>query len=89
MEHQTMTTLSDFSYDLVAHELSHMWFGDNVTCGTWQDIWINEGFATYSPFLATEYLTGEFPVEQQGHGLWGGHGQQHGAVRCAQAAWPR
>ncbi len=64
MEHQTMTTLSDFSYDLVAHELSHMWFGDNVTCGTWQDIWINEGFATYSPFLATEYLTGEFPVEE-------------------------
>ncbi|PKP33203.1 MAG: hypothetical protein CVT99_01760 [Bacteroidetes bacterium HGW-Bacteroidetes-16] len=58
MEHQTMTTLGGFSFDLVAHELGHMWFGDNVTCATWSDIWINEGFATYSDYLANEFILG-------------------------------
>lgn len=61
MEHQTMTTIDGFDFELVAHELAHMWFGDYVTCGTWQDIWINEGFATYSAFLALEYMNEVFP----------------------------
>ncbi len=56
MEHQTMTTIGGFGYDLVSHELGHMWFGDNVTCGTWQDIWINEGFASYGEYLARQSL---------------------------------
>ncbi len=56
MEHQTNTTLGGFWFGLVAHELGHMWFGDNVTCATWSDIWINEGFATYSNFLAEEFI---------------------------------
>jgi aminopeptidase N len=59
MEHQTMTTLEAFRFDLVAHELAHMWFGDNVTCATWHDIWVNEGFASYSEFLAREFLRDE------------------------------
>jgi len=56
MEHQTMTTLGGFNFSLVAHELGHMWFGDNVTCENWSDIWINEGFATYTDYLATDYI---------------------------------
>ncbi len=56
MEHQTMTTLSGFGFNLVAHELAHQWFGDNVTCASWQDIWINEGFASYGEYLALEAL---------------------------------
>lgn len=59
MEHQTMTTLGSFSYLLVAHELAHQWFGDYVTCSTWQDIWINEGFASYAEYLALENLDSE------------------------------
>lgn len=59
MEHQTMTTMGGFNYDLITHELGHMWFGDNVTCATWSDIWINEGFASYSEYLAREHLQGQ------------------------------
>ncbi len=56
MEHQTMTTLDNFQFTLVAHELAHMWFGDYVTCATWQDIWINEGFASYLEYIALENI---------------------------------
>jgi aminopeptidase N len=59
MEHQTMTTIGGFGFWLVAHELGHMWFGDNVTCATWSDIWINEGFATYSEYLALQFIQGQ------------------------------
>jgi aminopeptidase N len=70
MEHQTMTTIGGFSFGLVAHELGHMWFGDNVTCATWSDIWINEGFATYSDYLCRYYLQSpssgtSFMIERQ------------------------
>jgi len=58
MEHQTMATIGGFGFGIVAHELGHMWFGDNVTCATWSDIWINEGFATYSDYLAHEFIAG-------------------------------
>jgi len=56
MEHQTMTSTGFFDFSIDAHELGHQWWGDNVTCKSWGDIWINEGFATYSQILAAEYL---------------------------------
>jgi len=59
MEHQTATFLVNYSRYLVAHELAHQWFGDAVTCGSWHDIWINEGFATYGEALTREELDGE------------------------------
>ena len=59
MEHQTMTTIQNFSFYLVAHELAHQWFGDHITCGNWQDIWINEGFASYFEYVAAQELLGQ------------------------------
>ncbi|NPD47423.1 MULTISPECIES: M1 family aminopeptidase [unclassified Lentimicrobium] len=60
MEHQTMTTQRDFQFHLTIHEMGHSWFGNQVTCAQWNDIWINEGFATYTQYLGLENL-----VDQQ------------------------
>ena len=65
MEHQTMTTLSSFSFELIIHELGHQWFGDHVTCSNWQDIWVNEGFATYTHYLGLQHLVTQADADQE------------------------
>ena len=54
MEHQTMTTIGlpspAYSY-IVAHELTHQWFGDNVSYASWHEVWLSEGFACFAEQL--------------------------------------
>jgi peptidase M1-like protein/type IX secretion system substrate protein len=55
MEHQTVSSMGAYFTDIVTHELAHQWFGDKVTCGTFEHIWLNEGWATYSEALYREF----------------------------------
>ena len=60
MEHQTSTFVTNAGEGLMAHELAHQWFGDKITCGSWQDIWLNEGFASH---LASIYSENKYPLQ--------------------------
>lgn len=92
MEHQTMTTQGFFERGLTAHELAHQWWGNHVTCGSWADIWINEGFASYSEYLMLEHLysAGEaagdmqdrhnFIMSQPGGSVWVEDSLNEGAI---------
>ena len=61
MENQTCTHLgtSTMNTDVVPHELAHQWLGDKVTCKSFDDIWLNEGGATWAEAIWNEYLDGE------------------------------
>lgn len=58
---------SDSSYrvwvlEVVAHELAHQWFGNLVTMSWWNELWLNEGYATYASWLAIDHLHPEWQV---------------------------
>ncbi len=59
MEHSTVSFMGAFTQGLIAHELAHQWFGNKVTCGSWQDIWLNEGFSEYAAGMIVENIQGE------------------------------
>lgn len=60
MEDQTLTDYycGLWGENLTSHEFAHQWFGDMITCGTWADVWLNEGFATYCEALWYENTGG-------------------------------
>lgn len=58
MEHATNSFMVNFERGLLAHELAHQWFGDKITCGTWKDIWLNEGITEYMSGCVVENFDG-------------------------------
>ncbi|MEO5683687.1 MAG: M1 family aminopeptidase [Chitinophagaceae bacterium] len=56
IEHQTNSFIGNTWNQLVAHELGHQWFGNQVTCGSWQHIWLNEGFGNYMQFIYVQHF---------------------------------
>ena len=84
MEHPTATSwgtvlmTGDARYEtVVLHELSHEWFGNQVTCADWTQTWLNEGFATYAEALWAEYRKGAttrkwFMVARSVFEVWSG-----------------
>jgi len=70
MEHQTITgvasniiTGSSYFEDVLIHELAHHWWGDAVGPNSWKDIWLNEGFSTYSEALYYEFKSGKSALQ--------------------------
>jgi aminopeptidase N len=58
MEHSTVSFMNSWSRGLIAHEMAHQWFGDKITCGSWKDIWLNEGITEYMSGCVVENFDG-------------------------------
>lgn len=72
LETQTLSTFGNaFVNESVAvHELAHQWFGNSVSLERWQDIWLNEAFATYAQALWFEYKSGEAGLQANVEGFY-------------------
>jgi|GEM_PF-4274293 len=65
MEHTTISFTGNSRRGLIAHELAYKWFGNKVTCSSWQDIRLNESFATCLTGMTVEHLDGRAAFKSQ------------------------
>ncbi len=77
------TSLMDGNLDaLISHELAHQWFGDLITCKSWEHLWLNEGFATYLESLWYEQYNGRDEYE------YDVYNNMTSVIRSDKAQWP-
>ncbi|MBM4117877.1 hypothetical protein FJ251_09055 [bacterium] len=69
MEHQTCTSLGGWWQSVIAHELAHQWWGDEITCADFGHIWLNEGFASWGEAVYYESLGGAAAYQQYMDGM--------------------
>jgi aminopeptidase N len=79
MENETCTSLGSFGEFTVAHELSHQWWGDAITCRDFHHVWLNEGFATFSEAMWAEAQGGSSAY----HANMNGKASRHCAATCS------
>ncbi|MEZ5260448.1 MAG: M1 family metallopeptidase [Acidimicrobiales bacterium] len=73
LENQTLSLFDRFiggDEVIVAHELAHQWFGDAVSPAQWDDIWLNEGFATYAEWLWLDASDPAFDLDARAAATW-------------------
>ncbi len=74
MEHQTVSSMGGgtfgFTEPVIVHEMSHQWWGDMITCSNWHEIWMNEGFASYSEALYYEVKNGKAAYHSYMNGMF-------------------